>query len=77
MVLGVREMIRTDSIAYIFIYCHGSFANLYFKYDSHKVTIIMRPTVIYVGSIAIRPNAVTPAYEYIHDTVRALDLNVK
>ena len=67
-------MIRTDSIAYIFIYCHCSFANLYFKSDSHKVTIIMRPTVVYVDPIPIRPNAVTPAYEYIHDTVRALDL---
>ena len=59
-------MIRTDSIAYIFIYCHCSFANLYFKSDSHKVIIIIRPTVVYVGPIAIRPNAVTPAYEYIN-----------
>ena len=33
----------------------------------------MRPTVVYVDPIPIRPNAVTPAYEYIHDTVRALD----
>jgi hypothetical protein len=53
MVLGVHEMIRTDSIAYIFIYCHCSFANLYFKSDSHKVIIIIRPTVVYVGPIGL------------------------
>ena len=48
VVLGVHEMIHTDSTAYILIYCHCNFANLYFKSRSHKVIIIISATLLWI-----------------------------
>jgi len=53
---------------YIYIYYGYNFANLYFKSDSHNNDYQADGLKVYMGPI-YRPNAVSPAYEYIYDAL--------